>query len=521
MRWLVLAAAATFFLLPPHTAWAQPEPAPPSPPPAGEEEDDERKRAEDAMFGGEEDDAPAAKDDRKAEEDAMFGGAEAEPAAKPGDTGEGGRDEDSLFSGSQDDEGELDDSDFVIPDDPLTIGGQLYLRLGAAIADAGSAGEQRLFMPNLLDLYLDARPDPRVRGFVQGRLRYDPTLGSEGTDQFGQPAEELSIELDQLWLKTDVANRVYLTVGQQPIRWGSNRIWSPTDFVNARKRELLTLFDDRNGVNAIKVHVPIESLAWNVYAIALLDGADALEDVGGGLRLEMVFGTAELALSALAGKDRKTSFGVDISAGVGDLDITAEVGLTDEEGTTHYEGELSFDPLVIPDQKTRGAYYARASLGVLWSFPVFDDDFMTLGLEYFFNPLGTANEDLYPLLLATGDLQAGYLGEHYAALLLLIPGPGELDELTFTFTTVGNLSDKSFISRLDFSAAVHTRLRLEAYVSGHYGTRGGEFRFETSIPDLSQFAPFVPEEQRDLLPTGAIEIPAPIMELGVNLRVSI
>jgi hypothetical protein len=37
-------------------------------------------------------------------------------------------------------------------------------------------------MPNLLDVYLDARPVERVRAFASGRLAYDPTLTEAAED---------------------------------------------------------------------------------------------------------------------------------------------------------------------------------------------------------------------------------------------------------------------------------------------------------------------------------------------------
>ena len=44
-----------------------------------------------------------------------------------------------------------------------------------------------LSAPSLLDLYLDARPNPRVRAFILGRMSYDPTLPPNGSRRCRRP----------------------------------------------------------------------------------------------------------------------------------------------------------------------------------------------------------------------------------------------------------------------------------------------------------------------------------------------
>ena len=44
-------------------------------------------------------------------------------------------------------------------------------------------------------------------------------------------------------------------------------------------------------------------------------------------------------------------------------------------------------------------------------------------------------------------------------------------------STLGNLSDQSFVTRLDYALTVLTHLRFEAFASVHYGRKEGEFRF--------------------------------------------
>jgi len=104
-----------------------------------------------------------------------------------------------------------------------------------------------------------------------------------------------------------------------------------------------------------------------------------------------------------------------------------------------------------------------------------------VGGEYFFNSLGYDDPGIYPGLLArlndfSEPPQFFYLGRQYAALFLLLPAPGSWDLTTFALSTLGNLSDRSFITRLDYSYTLLTHLRFEAFVSVHYGKTNGEFR---------------------------------------------
>ncbi len=441
------------------------------------------------------------------DEDAMFGGGGGDDAPDPRDAVFGPADEDARgFEG--------DGGGFAVEPDPLAIGGQLYLRLMSQTYARGGVQEQPLRMPSLLDLYLDARPEERVRAFFNGRLRYDPTLAPGTTDPFGEPLEAASVLIDQLWIKTDIARAVFLTVGQQRIKWGASRLWNPTDYVNATQRDPLAIFDERTGVPLIKVHIPIESLGWNAYALALMDSVASLEDVGAALRLELVFGQAELALSGVMGKGRKTSLGVDLSAGFGPFDVTLEVGLTDETDARVWRGGLDFAGgdlahMTLPTAATRDAWVARGAVGLEYQFKPNDDDLMILGAEYFYNPLGYDDPGLAAWALLNGDAQAFYLGRHYAALFWLVPAPGSWDDVSFTLSNLANLSDRTFVSRLDLSATLHTRLRFEAYAMVHYGEPGGELRFEIDVPQIAGVI------------DRAFSVPPPLFTLGMNLRLSI
>lgn len=453
-----------------------------------EERGDERPD-EDALFGGGTGDDV----DATSPYDSVFDGEPAPPAA-PADTPSGFGDGDGLLS------------------DPLAIGGQLYLRLVGQISDRGSAGSQRLSMPNLLDVYLDARPEDRVRAFFSGRLSFDPTIVDGEPNDFGQSQSQARALVDQLWIKTDIARTVFLTLGQERIKWGTSRIWNPTDFANARRRDPLAVFDERTGVPMLKVNVPVDT--WNFYLLGLLGGASRFDEPGLAFRVEKAFSASEFSVSGVAGEGRKTAFGFDVSTALGPLDLTVEFSLTDERETPTYRGDFDVETFTLPTEEPHGAWAPRVTAGLQYGFKPNDDDVQYIGVEYFYNAMGSEDPDLYPWLLLQGQLEPFYLGKHYLGLIWLVPAPGRWDDATFTLSNLANLSDRTFVTRLDASFRVHTKLSLEAYAQVHYGERGGELRFALDVPDIPAIPGLLEE------PIEGFSVPAPAVVLGLNLRVA-
>jgi hypothetical protein len=69
----------------------------------------------------------------------------------------------------------------VAPEDPLKIGGQVYWRVMSTGGQGQYPQNWGLSAPALLDVFMDARPNDRVRAFALGRMLYDPTLPPNGT----------------------------------------------------------------------------------------------------------------------------------------------------------------------------------------------------------------------------------------------------------------------------------------------------------------------------------------------------
>ncbi|HVW24670.1 MAG TPA: hypothetical protein VHC69_04840 [Polyangiaceae bacterium] len=441
------------------------------------------------------------------------------------------------------------------PSDPLRIGGQIYLRAQSTALRGQSPSFWSYSAPSLTDVYLDARPNDRVRGFVLGRMTYDPTLPSSGELQatpvqgfggtsgsaplsslFGQQTNVPHVVLDQLWLRFDIAHTVFVTAGKQHVRWGTGHFWSPTDFLHLNFRNPLDVFDARTGTTMVKLHVPIESKAWNFYAYALSENVDATQSIGrigGAARAEFVLDASEFGVGALVRRDEDPKIAADVSFGIGDFDVYGEMALrnSSEIDRVQYVPSASLpatpgmdatsdQQLAYVQALADRAYHVyqfhdyrpQVVGGVSYSRKYNDNDMFTVGAEYFYNGLGYNNDtDAYLGLVLPRTVPLSqpatffYLGQHYGALYVTFPSPFKLDLHTFTLSTLGNLSDQSFITRLDYSLVLLTHLRFEAFASARYGNQYGEFRFGLKgVPG-----------------TPIPATPPAIMDLGVALRLAI
>jgi len=462
-------------------------------------------------------------------------------------------------------------SDYQAPENPLQIGGQIYLRAQSSAFQGGhplfGSPQWALSAPSLLDVYLDARPNPRVRAFALGRMSFDPTrplngntmaLGTSGgqgafvgtsatgftTFSVGRGPNSL---LDQMWIRFDILETVFVTAGKQHVRWGTGRFWQPTDYLHALKRNPLDVFDARGGTSMLKLHVPWESKGWNFYGVAVTedptDATSSLTQVAAGGRAELVILGAEVGIDALFKRYQRPRAGIDISTGIGDFDVYADVAIrAGEDFSNVYKVPADQVPTCqVPDpndptmtisipQTTAAATYGVAPLSGVKTQAVFganysrkynDNDLWTVGAEYFYNQPGYADASLYPGLLSnnTGvpQLNFFYTGRHYAALFASFPAPYSWNYTTFTLSTIGNISDRSAVSRLDYSHTVLTHLSFEAFAAVHFGYRAGEFRLGGDFSEQTGINPTTME---------CFTIPAAsydplLFDFGVALRLKI
>ena len=473
-------------------------------------------------------------------------------------------------------------SEEVAPSDPLKIGGQFYWRLMGSAKQGTGPKDWGLSAPALVDVYMDARPNDRVRAFVLGRMFYDPTLplsgsatswsggggavsaqGSESPGSaLGQQTRGPNVLLDQVWLRADILRTVFVTAGKQHVRWGTAHFWAPTDYLHTVPRNPLLPFDSRTGTTMLKLHLPWEALGWNFYAYALPERqvqTSKIVDVSGAARAEIVLGTLEVGLGIFGNRNSKEKFAGDVSFGLWDFEFYGEAALRDI-GDVDFVGfrpdvtfiadasdpdkpwlaqtyhpsttpNVHFDPSqssAIPAMvdafypTLRGSgWRTQVTGGVSYTHKYADKDTFTLGAEYFYNSLGYSDPRKYLgvlLLPHTTPLNNAatffYLGRHYLGGYLLVPSPYSWDNTTFTLSTLANLTDKSGISRLDYSVVVLTHLRFEAYGAVHWGQSNGEFRFGIDASFLSNSGLLSNEVIRQLA------MPA-LFDFGIGLRVAL
>lgn len=453
----------------------------------------------------------AALAEERLDESAMFGAPEVSATGMPSRAADAVPDAEAALGMP-----ERSTTDEQSAENPLTIGGQFYLRSQVTANAHQPPGDWMLTSPMLADGWLDARPNSRVRGQLVARMSYDPTVPATaatsytGSTRSGGP----DVVLDQLWLNFDIGRAVFVTAGRQHVKWGVSRFWNPNDLLHSDRRDALARFDARVGQSMVKVHVPWESLGWNLYALALLENpgqSDTLGSVGGAARVETVFGTAELGLDTLVRKDARSKFGADLSAGLGPIDIHVEAVArkgTDGRRWREIEHPVPFGDTLESYNVQR--WTAAASGGIAWAFNMTDKEAMTIGVEYFYNPAGYTKKKIYPWLIYNNEFTPFYVARDYAAAYVFFPVPGTNGNHTITLSNLANVSDKTAIARLDWGASLLTHLRFEAFASGRYGAAGGEFRFGLDLPPTVINGQFIP----------ALSIPPPVAEAGVGLRVN-
>ena len=211
---------------------------------------------------------------------------------------------------------------------------------------------------------------------------------------------------------------------------------------------------------------------------------------------------------------KRPVYGADASMSLGPFDAYFEAALLGEAPSPQYQvqpltagADISNLAVATPNSGP----LLQVSGGLNQSFGWKENRQATIGVEYFYNQAGYADASVYPALIFFGQYQPFYTGRHYAALYATAEGPDAEKRTSYTFSTLSNLSDRSLISRLDFSWRVLTYLTFEAYGDAHYGTSGGEFNFSLTTPALAYQGNSI----------AAIAVPATVFDLGLGLRMSL
>jgi hypothetical protein len=348
-------------------------------------------------------------------------------------------------------------------DIPYTLGGRIQLELNGQGRTQSKAKDSKLSASQQLDVFLDTRSE-RWRYFVKGTLDRNSGTG------------ETAFETREFWLKWD-NQQVFVTIGQQPLKWGASRIWNPTDFLAVQSKDPFATEDRRLGLWLAKVHYPLESIGANLYF--LLDGNRVSQnsDLGAALRSEWVVGPAEWTLTAAQKYKQGLKLGTDISLGVGPFDVQWETALLNKPSEKVFEGEVNPAQGKLPQAKKQPKQSVQMVGGVEYGIKYSDEDAIYFGYEFFWNSLGQSNFELETYAFISGSARPFYLGKRYHAGYMRLPNPGNWNSFSSIATVVHNQTDKTGIARLNLDWSITPRVSFGTFWGRYYGKKG-EFRFQ-------------------------------------------
>lgn len=370
-------------------------------------------------------------------------------------------------------------------EDKLQIGGRLEIRANANKVDDQRFQESPYFQNKTADVYFDTRPNKDVRAFFRMRFYEDSVRSSGGSDSLTNDEEPVAateqtgvsgIEsaIDELWLKWDIDDTLFVTAGKQHVKWGRGRFWNPIDFTAVEVKDPFALFDRRLGQEMIKLHLPLEKEGHNFYLIAQFDDVARNDDVGIAARAEFSVGdNGEFAISAQSKRDRAIKAGVDAGFGLGNFDIGIESAWLTRDTGPRYQGDFDLLTRVFPtetydDKKV----YNQSVLNVEYVWKYNDDDNLNLGVEGFWNEMGYDTRILEFYSLLNGRSKVLYAGKNYVATYARLSAPGDWNDSSFILNAVQNLSDKTALARFTATYTFYKQITVEGYVSRCFGDYG-------------------------------------------------
>ena len=390
--------------------------------------------------------------------------------------------------------------------DKLQIGGRLELRKSSSDVDDQRFQSSSYTQSKTADIYFDTRPNKHTRAFLRMRFYEDnaattstQTQGSTATTTEKRGVSGIQESIDELWVKWDVDQTLFVTAGKQHVKWGRGRFWNPTDFTAIEAKDPFALFDRRLGQELIKLHLPFEKSGHNFYAIAEFDDTQRNDDVGLALRGEFSIGeNGETAISLQSKRGTPLKLGLDFGMGFGNFDVNLESAFITRDSGPRYEGDLDIPNLVFPSTHyDNKKVYNQSVANVEYVWKYNDDDNMTLGVEGFWNDTGYNKRILEFYSLIQNRSKVLYSGKQYVAAYLRLGAPGNWNDSNFILNAVQNISDQTALMRLTATYTFYKQVTAEAFVSRCFGEYG-ELCFR--VPDsIQESAPLLPANIQVLL----------------------
>ncbi|MCU0606389.1 MAG: hypothetical protein MUF78_02945 [Candidatus Edwardsbacteria bacterium] len=336
------------------------------------------------------------------------------------------------------------------------------------------------------DLSLDARLPGGTKALATAEVSYRPTAaeGATGGDS------NIALSLPELFLDANWRGRIYLRSGKQVLQWGRCYFWNPTDLVNIEPRAFIAKIGQRQGTYGVKLHAPFGT-KYNLYGFAGTAQAARPDDVAGALKLELLAGATEMAVSAWGKRHHDPVYGLDLSSRLLGVDVSGELAL-------HRRYRLRTISFATGDTGIeRKPWTPRACLGLGRSFRVGEvKDRLTAVLEAYYNQVGSTDRtiDLPQLpaglaaalpagfsfadyLAASGYYQPNNYSRWYCAWFgsltkFIIP------DLTLTVNAIANLNQRCAILTTGVSYSTLSDFSLDLSVNGFLGPNSTEYTLQ-------------------------------------------
>lgn len=367
----------------------------------------------------------------------------------------------------------------------------------SAVVDVLSTtlGADSLYTYTVGNVFLDARLARQAKVFAN----LEATYLSQG--------QATLVTLRELFFDFNLAQAAYFRTGKQVLQWGRCYLWNPTDLVNVERPRFVRKIGYREGAYGMKVHVPF-GVGVNFYDFIDTGTALQAETAANALKVEVLIGNLEVALSGWGKKGYHPVWGLDLSTRVLGVDLLGEVGVSRGENFARarvVDGVLT----AIADPE---AWAPRASLDLSRSFTVGDfKDRMTVMLEGYYDRTGYEGNPLSdptlrpfarpvtsftpsgPVVTAQGtfrdflDLnelfQPNYFSRAYVAVFTTFTR-FLLTDLTLSANYVHNLSDHSSLVSTGLTYAELNTFTLGLLANRYLGAPDTEYTFSGQKYDL-------------------------------------
>jgi hypothetical protein len=389
----------------------------------------------------------------------------------------GGESEDELFGGSSSNNNsqlssrslkELLKDKLDEKESQFYIGGKYYHSIDFTAVDTQKARDTGLSSDGVADIYFDAALDDGVRFFMKAKVQSQFTSASNDETVVDFSGTAGSNSLDQMWLKFDYQNQIYVTLGKQPTSWGSGFVWAPTDFINEETESPFALSDQRLGVSLIKIQYPLDTQGINLYGVLQTNEASTIGEVKSLFRAEKILEQSELALSISSQAHEELKLGFDFSTGLKWFDWYVNAAVTKHDQGNYYrrpegasdptsddylaliQAGLVADPDAIPAntqlilESRENEIIKQVSTGIIYIDSFDDGSQFIINSEFFYNEKGYDDSDFLTIFLLQNPAEFDplYFGKRYAAIGFTRAGIGNSSQ-SYGVNYIKNLSDSS------------------------------------------------------------------------------